>query len=211
MIIVRPEFPNKLARNTKSSFNYALCSQKEYDSKKGYYILRLPKHIRLYYAKTGNVYQPSRDLVLFLLSSDENKKKIKKDGFKLDCDSNKSVLSTECSVTSNPTHIRDATTFVINKYKLDGVAIHHDSFLPKDINCIIHSLTICILEKDLTPLDECDGSSSIIRYSKLHNSAIRKLYPDFPNISQIEKAIIDGKCPSLTKSLYETVYLYMNE
>lgn len=203
------------SKKDPDTFGWFLCSSRIFDDKTSLYYSDISPHVQFFSVSTGKTLV-ARGLskkgegvkteitrARLLILSDPHNKKVFCSQYKYlcGCDSDKDVLSNECSLRSKE-NISKGTALAL-KLKYDGIMIRHDcsesSILCNDMICANATF---IFRKGILIDVEKPMRCGIIKYAKLNNSTIRKKIPKFPSCQEIDKLLEDNFCYDVSLILY---------
>jgi len=202
-----------LAPEEDKKFSWFLLARKYMDSQ-GWYIVSISPFVQFFSERTGETLIPQGlykrgegvkadpvEAKLLLLNEPHNKKRLRGEGFPLECTSNKDVLSAECSVVTDRGRLLEAAEFAVDARGYDGIAVRHQSCREGGGGPLCSEATFVfrpgVLVEKSSP-HACD----IIRYSKQNNSRLRELNPIFPECARIDAALKENPCRIVSKALY---------
>ena len=227
--IVKLYYPNRwrdiLSTSSKKEcsaedrFNWFICSQREYDSDKNLYFVSISQKAQFYSEKTGeSFFAPEVDSkkVRLVILSDPHNKKILCSMFdcKLKCDSDRSILSTECELVTDKKHVKKLAKKIIEDLGYDGVVIRHDCKdeykknpkypLCDEVSFYFKNDALKNYEESGKIEDTCD----MIKYAIKHNTSIKNKIGNFPSISEIKNATEKYGCNSVSLVLKKYIDKY---
>jgi hypothetical protein len=234
-------YPNEWRSNTAKlypnsrklePFNWFICSYRMYDYENEMYYSSVSPDVHFYSSDTGKtlvakglskrrmrngttepkIIRPK----LLILSEPHNKKMLcKQFGYMCGCNSKRDVLSTDCHLTINSGEALIKGAQYAIKLGYDGVVIQHDcikSELDTSDAIICQNATFVFKKSILETIDESQsGRCGIVKYSKKHNSCIRKVIPKFPTVIEIDDLLEDNNCSVVSVIMYDIVKMYMKK
>jgi hypothetical protein len=202
-------------------FNWFICSYRVYDDDNKMYYSSVSQTTGETLTSRGlsNTgkrfpnYDNSRAKLL-ILSDPHNKKMLcKQFGYMCGCNSIRDVLSTRCHLTTNSNQSLIKGAKYALKLGYDGVVIQHDcveSELDTSDAIICQNATFVFKKNILKNIDPSyNDKCGIVKYSKKHNSCIRKVIPSFPTILEINDLLEDNNCSVVNMLMYDIVNLYI--
>jgi hypothetical protein len=217
-------------------FNWFICSYRMYDYENEMYYSSVSPDVHFYSSETGKTLTARGGLSkregeryrkpvvasvdrarLLILSDPHNKKMLcKQFGYMCGCNSKRDVLSTECHLTINSGEALIKGAQYAIKLGYDGVVIQHDcmeSDLDTSDAIICQNATFVFRKSILETMDESSQSDrcGIVKYSKKHNSCIRKVIPKFPTTREIDDLLEDNNCSIVSVIMYDIVKMYMKK
>lgn len=202
-----------------SSFNWFLCSSRQYDDSTKLHYISVSNHVQFFCPSTGKslaarglssrgegVETKNVSARLVILSDVSNKRVLcKKYDCGIGCDSNRDVLSTECELVVNIPHTKELAERIISDYGFDGVVVRHDCVCDEThASPVCHEATFYFRDGILEDVDALSHERcGIIQYAKKHNTYIRRKVGEFPTNSEIDEMINHKSCRDVSKILYE--------
>jgi hypothetical protein len=214
MEVVKLYYPNQWKKNiskfipeNKTEFNWFLCSRRILDPS-GYYVIEVSPHVYFYSENSGKTFQVplsnEKRAKLLLLNEPLNKRYLIEKGFPLKCESENDVLSHECDLVTDKTHLLQAANFVKTNLGIDGVAIKHECHESPQ-NIILCSDATFVIDKER--LEKISSSQTtrcgIIPYAMKYNSQIRDTIKNFPTCDKINEMLENVSCQMVNKVLHE--------
>jgi hypothetical protein len=202
-----PTVPGKKnLHSERDYFSWFLCSHRVLDEETDLYYADISPYVQFFDSKTGrslSVREKDSRPRLLILSDPHNKKRLCGTyGYMCGCDSNRDILSRECSLTQDEKTLQEGGRWAIEK-GYDGVVIRHISSTSNISHPVCSRATFVFREGILKPIGEDDPQRcQIIKYAKKFNSEIRERNKSFPTCSQIDNMLNEKSCLEVSQTVH---------
>jgi len=192
----------------RKNFNWFICSKRFYDPITGFTYIELSKYAKFYGEKNGIEWKVVADGIKLLILSDSStrKKMCEEIGCEVRCDSDRDLLSTECELVTNSSHLIELSKKISFIYpQFSGIAIQHECVNTESRNSpICYRATFVIKKRVILPLKD-SGQCRLIKYAKRHNIQLKKNRTNFPSCEEIDEMVKEFGCKKVSKILEKMI------